>query len=211
MTNQPMSEFEARVALLSKANELRRQEDYQAALTPYLRYIERFGESADLFAAIGNCYFALAAGNAKEDGRNFEEAVLYMEKAVLLAPKNAHLRVELAQYYSLGLVDYETALQEYHQAIDLDPNNIRAFIGAAYLYGVPEEVVALEEAVAWLEQAIQLQPDEPSYHYHLGQLYREAGRPLDAKQEWHKALLCSQPLDPIPARVIEDAFNGIDV
>jgi tetratricopeptide (TPR) repeat protein len=210
MINQPMSEFKARVTLLGQANERRRQENHQTAMTAYLRYIERFGESADLFAMIAKCYFALAASSPNETGRDFKEAVLCMEKAVSLAPKTAHLRVELAQYYSLGLVDYKKALQEYCHAIDLDPNNIKALIGAASLYGVPEEVVTLDEAVAWLEQAIQLQPDEPNYHYRLGQLYKEAGRPLDAKQEWLEALLCSQPLDPIPARIIKDAFESAE-
>jgi tetratricopeptide (TPR) repeat protein len=209
MVNQHMPECESELTLLCMANELRVRQDYQGALTLYLEYIERFGESADLFALIANCHFGLAAGNPNETGRSFEDAVLYMEKAVLLAPDIAQFRIGLAQHYSLGLVDYEKALQEYREAIELDPNNTRALIGAASLDGVPEEVVELDEAVAWLEQAIHLQPDEPSYHYRLGQLYDEAGCPFDAQQEWIKALLCSRPLDSIPARAIGDAVDRI--
>jgi len=72
---------------------------------------------------------------------------------------------------------------------------------------VPEQVVTLEEAINWLERAVQLEPDNPNYHARLGEFYREAGRPLDAMREWIRALLCPRPLDPGYVQMVEEAIG----
>lgn len=200
----PIVEFKTKTRLLGEANELKRRTDYQSALALYLHYIERFGESADLFALVANCYFSLAVTNAVETGQNFERAVLYAERAVSLEPDTHRFHLELAQYYSLGVLEYEKALQEYRNAITLAPNNVDALVGAASLYGVPEQVVELDEAIGWLKQATLLEPDEPNFHYQLGRLYKEAGRFIDAAQEWLEALLSSKPLNTDLSRIMRD-------
>lgn len=192
MTSQHISK--TLVTLLLKANELRRQQNYQAALKLYLRALEQSEESIELLTIIAFCYLALAEP---------QKAVVWMEKAVALAPNNARLHADLAEYHSLGTLDYEQAAREYRKAIELNPNDIRALVGAAALYGVPEEVVTLDEAISWLERATQLKPDDPNYHARLGELYYKAGRLLDAEWEWLRALSCSRPLDPGYAQIIE--------
>jgi tetratricopeptide (TPR) repeat protein len=206
MTNQPVPEARTLASLLVRANELRRQKDYRAALALYLEALERFGENADLLAMIAGCHFSLALHDPHETGQNYRESVAWMEKAIALAPNDARLHANLADYHQLGTLDYEQAAREYRRAMELNPSDVRAIIGTAALYGVPEEVVTLEEAISWLERATQLEPDKPDYRARLGQFYHEAGRVLDAEREWLKALLCPQPLDPGYVQMIEAAL-----
>jgi tetratricopeptide (TPR) repeat protein len=206
MTEQTTSELTTCIALLARANELRCRKDYEAAIALYIRSIKHFGESADLLAVVAGCYFALAGSTADETGRNFKEAILWMKKAVELAPNDARLHADLAQYYALGVPDYEKAVREYRKAIELDPHITQALVGAASLYGVPEEVVTLDEAIGWLERVVQLDPDDPNHHFGLGELYREAGRSSDAEKEWLRAFLRPQPLASRPAQVIESVL-----
>jgi len=196
------------IRLLAKANQLRHQEDYQAAIAVYLEAVNRFGESAELLSTIANCYFALDLGNPPGADENL--AVAWMEKAVALVPDSGPYRANLAQFYALGVLDYETAAQQYRIAIELAPTLTMALAGAASLYGVPENVVSLEEAIGWLERVAQLDPSDPNCHFRLGQLYFEAGRLTEGKTEWLRALTCPQPIRPYHAQTIESILAGSD-
>ncbi len=197
--------------LLVQANELRARRDYQAALAFYLKALEQWGENVELLAAVAYCYFALAAYNPRESGQNYAEAIAWMQKAVALAPDNAWLHANLAQFYQLGILDYEQAAREFRTAVRLAPYDALILFNAASLYGLPESVVLLEEAINWLEHAVQLAPDEPNYHVRLGQLYHEAGRTADAERECLRALLCSQPLDSGAVQTIKRVLNLDDI
>ena len=96
--------------------------------------IERFGAHAHVLATIAHCYTALAYANADESDHYHQEAVVWMEKAVTLAPNDARLHAILAAYYELGINDYEQAAREYRKAIDFNPNDVWALISAASLY-----------------------------------------------------------------------------
>jgi tetratricopeptide (TPR) repeat protein len=129
-----------------------------------------------------------------------------MERAVNVAPLIGRLHARLAEYYSLVNNNYAKAATEYRKAITLTPNDVVALIGATSLYGVPDEVVSLDEAIAWQEHAISLEPDNPNYHVRLAGFYEEGGRALDAVREWTLALLCPQPLEQRSMPKIESAL-----
>jgi Flp pilus assembly protein TadD len=40
-----------------------------------------------------------------------------------------------------------------------------------------------EKALSYLERAVKIEPFNPASHYRLGVLYRQLGRPEDAKRE----------------------------
>jgi tetratricopeptide (TPR) repeat protein len=183
-----------RADALANANDLRLNRDYHGAIAGYMDVVDRFGETADLLAVIASCYITMAARNPGETGQNFSKAVALMEKAVSLAPEEACWVRQLAEYYWLGLTDYEKAAEMYRRAIDLNRLDSGALVGAAALYGVPEGVVGLDEAVTWLEAAVALSPRDAAIRYRLGCLYREAGRATDAWREWIAALMCPEPL-----------------
>jgi tetratricopeptide (TPR) repeat protein len=198
MTHQSSLKTTDVTSLLVQANELRHKQEYEEALALYLEILKRSEGSVGLFSVVAFCHLALS---------NFEEAITWLEKAIGLAPNDDQLHATLAEYCSIGTLNYEQAASEYRKAIELNPNSLRALVGAAALYGVPEEVVTLGETINWLERASELEPDDPNYHFRLGKFYREAGRPLDGVQEWHKALLCTRPLDPGPIRVIKESVG----
>lgn len=206
MSNQSFNEPEEAIRLLTQANEARLQGECESSLALYLQAREQFGENADLLAVIASCYFSLA-GKPTETGRNLNETVSWMERAVALRPDDARLHTMLAEYYSLALLDYERAASEYRNAIELNPTDVSALVGGAALYGVPEEVVRLDEAIIWLERVIQLEPNDPNYHFRLGDFYRLARRQDDAKREWSRALLCPRPLDPGPNNTIKASLG----
>ena len=104
------------VSLLANANQLRHQKSYEAAVALYLHVLEQFGETAELFATIAHCYFALDLGNSDRTGENL--AVTWMKRAVDLMPDSGRYHADLAQFYALGALDYEIAAQEYRRAMN---------------------------------------------------------------------------------------------
>ena len=79
--------------LFEEGNRLYQQEDYQGALTTYLRIREAGYESPSLHYNIGNAYF-----KANELGR----AILHYERARRLAPNDADILANLELARSLG-------------------------------------------------------------------------------------------------------------
>ena len=185
---------------LLEANRLRSAGNHRAALAAYLRILELSGESAHLCAVIADCHFMMAVGHGAAE--HFPEAVNWMERAVALAPGEGRLHAHLGQYYSTAVLDYGRSAAEYREAIRLSPYDHSALVGAAGLYGVPEGVVSLDEAIGWMEWAVQLEPDEAWYHDRLAELYQESGRVTDSKREGIRALLCAWPLDLTHARFV---------
>lgn len=189
------------LAPLIEANELRQQRRYKDAIRVYLQALTRFGENADLLAAVSICQHLLSSEPAGswQDSR---DAIESMTQAIRLEPGRAEFHAQLAQYCSLDLNDYARAAAEYRKAIALNPNDARTLFSAASVYGVPEQVVTVGEAIGWMEDATRLAPGEVLYHARLAWLYHEAGRRADAVHEWTKALLCPRPLE---GGYIEDA------
>jgi tetratricopeptide (TPR) repeat protein len=203
MTNKLSSNTVLSADQLLQANELKRKKEYKEVISLYIKEIERVGENADLYAAIAICFFSLALRNPDETGENHNEAIAWMRKAIALAPDDSRMHAHLGQFYELGTLDYDQAALEYRKAIELSPYDVRILFDATSLYGPPESVVTLDEAINWLERAVRLEPDNPNYHVRLGDLYREAGQLSDAKLEYLRALLCPKPLDTIQTKAIK--------
>lgn len=203
INSEPPSGWRRKAIALIDANSKRQAHDYEGALRHYFAVRDLLGGNAAVSAAIANCYFVIALGDPDETGKNYQEAVDWMRKAVNQAPHDGRLHAILAQYYWVGILDYREAVQEFHRAIVLNPDDIWALSQAASLYGVPDAGVGRDEAIGWLEHAVFLEPDEPTYHVRLAQLYHEANRISDAEREWSRSLLCPRPLDEGSVEVIK--------
>lgn len=211
MTNYTKAHSSKLIELLIQANQLRQKREYRQALKIYHDVIEQFGETADTAQTLAHCYFQLGFYESDDASSIYQLAITWIKKAITLSPTNSRLHVDLGEFHSLGTLEYQEAAQEYKAAIELDPNNVRALVGGAALYGLPEEVVTLNEAIAWLERVVQLEPNDPNYHFRLGTLYHQANHLSGSESEWLKALLCPRPLDTSPAQTIIKLTGGTAV
>lgn len=205
MMKHHVPNFPIVIELLLEANQHRQKRAYKSALEIYYKLIGQLGETDILYQTIAHCYFEI--GLYEDDESSFKDAILWMKKAIDLTPTSSHLHVDLGQFYSLGTLEYKQAADEYRLAIEIDPNNEKALVGGAALYGVPEEVVTLNEAIKWLEKVVSISQNDPNYHFRLGLFYHEAGELTKAEIELLKALLCARPLDSSPAQMIRNAIN----
>lgn len=180
---------------LNEANRLRHDSNFRVALELYIDVASRY-LSAELCAVIAACYYQQGFQNAQETGQSFLEALVWLSKAISLQPQESQFYTLLGEVYSLGLLDYQKARDAYQKAAEINSCDVEARRGASSLYGVPEKVVTLDEAIKWMEEVVHLQPDIPSHHQRLAELYYEAGRKNDAEEAWLHALLCTNVLDP---------------
>ncbi len=197
------------LSILVRANEDRQHGNYQQAIARYEEVITLSGESAAVDSVIAACYYAMAMSEhgTSQDG---DEAIMWLKKALALSPDDASLYARLGEYYWLITYDYKQALQSYYRALELDPCNAKAMLGIAALYGIPEQVVTLEEAIRWMERAVQLSPDDPNLYIRLGNLYLEAGQQSRAREMWLRALSCPKTLAPDMIRAILEHYHSTD-
>jgi Flp pilus assembly protein TadD len=52
-----------------------------------------------------------------------------------------------------------------------------------------------DDALHWMRAALEKAPDNPTYHWHLGAIYLEAGKPAEARASLTKALAISTSFD----------------
>ena len=193
------------LSILLKSNEEKQKKKYREAIDVYKRGLDQLGDHVELLRATAGCYYSLAQHNPKESGENYERAILWIERALRITLDDPTLHAELAEYSWLGILDYDRASKAYRDAIEIDPNYVRALVGGAALFGAPARVVTIDEAIGWLERVVILEPDNPDYHARLGQLYFENGRVSESIEAWLRALTCRRELSAGYSQVIRDA------
>ncbi len=129
---------------------------------------------ADAYYALGELAWTLSARSAPSQapGNNFAPADYLdlatgaFQKALALRPKDATLRLNLADLY-LQAGRGQAALSEAQEAVNLAPENPDAHLalGRAY-FAVGEE----EQAASQFESALKLDPKEGAAYLGLGQL-----------------------------------------
>lgn len=179
-------------ALLIDANQLREKRDFREAIRIYDEILSQVGTSVEMMRISASCYFQ--KGMYEGDENEFQKAISLLREGLRLDPKNDLLHSDLGQIYSLGILDYPMTAQEYREAIGLNSENINALLGGAALYGVPDDVVTVEEAIDWLTRAISLEPNDPNHRFRLGKFFYDSEKWKEAQNEWRNALLCPIPL-----------------
>lgn len=105
----------------------------------------------------------------------YEEAIQHFEKAVEREPSNVRARLYLAtacaQQYIPGVDTPENlqlgekAVGHFRQVLDLDPVNVDAVKGLAYLYF---QMKKLDDAKEYHRRVTNLEPKNPEAHYSIG-------------------------------------------
>jgi len=111
---------------------------------------------------------------------NKEQARQEFEKELGIDPSSAPSEYVLGE---LARQDQQTsfAVEHFERATKLDGEFTDAFIG---LGRTLIEGGRVAEALAPLQTAVKLQPDNPAAHFYLGTAYQRSGRPQDASREF---------------------------
>lgn len=115
-----------------------------------------------------------------------------VDKAILLYSQSLDIEPTAEAFTYRGWArsfrkDFQGAIADCHQAIDLDPEfgNPYNDIGAYYL-----EMGAPEDAIPWLRMALKAKRYENTCfpHYNLGRIHEGRGEPALARAEYQAAL-----------------------
>ena len=123
-----------------------------------------------------------------EEMKDFEKAIQTCAKLIELQPYNAEYHSKMAQYlYLAGEID--AAVEHYQTAITLKPNTKWTSVIAQTLgYIFQENIKDIDAAIASLQTAYNLNPDDMDIYINLGTAFFEKGSYDNALAIYKKAL-----------------------
>ena len=167
----------------------------QIAMQAFQRAKELDPGYATAYAALGETYWAKyqATKEAVWVGLARESC----EKADELNPRSAEAKICLGTV-NLGSGQFERAIGDFQNALEIDPANDAAYLGLAGGY---ERVGNLAAAERTFQQAIQLKPNFYLSHVRLGQFYVRQGRYAEAAEEFQKEIIIIPNSDQAYSRI----------
>jgi eukaryotic-like serine/threonine-protein kinase len=88
------------------------------------------------------------------------------QTALKIDPDLADAHVAMGNYYYHGILDYNSALQEYNNAIKINPNDVEANNGIAF---VLRREGKMHETISYLEKTFKLDPKNYNTIYSIGE------------------------------------------
>ena len=203
-------------AVLARAGEAERRFDAAAALELYLEADRLQPDNPVTLQKIAQQLsdMSLDVATAEQKREQAERALAYAKRAVALAPDNAVNVLSLAVCYgkmavysdTRGKISYSRLVkQEAERAVALDPNydwahhllgrwhyEVAGLGGATRFFvkliygGLPE--ASAEEAIRYLERAVELAPARVPHRLELGFAYLAAGRVEEARESFARGL-----------------------
>ena len=155
------------------AQELSREGNTQGALAQYR-------EAVKLDPHVPGLRFELAeALNLSENQAGQAEVENEYKAALAENPFDAKAEVRLGDI-ALRKPDLEAALKHFNRALELQPNDSEAFLGAGRTL---MQMQRTKEAEVYLKRSVEIEPFTAAAHYRLSQVYRGLGRSADAQKE----------------------------
>src|SRR4051812_43384370 len=142
----------------------------------------------------------------------YEEAISHFKRAVELDPKLLNARLYLATAYAQQYIpgaDTEennrmanSAIDEYKNVLQADPNNVGSVKGIAYLY---LQMKKFDQAKEYYKKAAQIDPKDPETYYSVAVIdWTEAYQPRMEE----RAKLGLKPTDPLKDKKVCEALKG---
>ena len=130
-------------------------------------------------------------GRTKYNENRFEEAVNTFQRALALSPKNVKAEDNLGLSYD-GLGRRQEAEQAYRNAIRWQSELLQQDPGPYLDLGILlVEQNRPQDAIPYLQQAVQISPKDPKAHERLGRAYERMDRLSEAQVELEKAVEAS--------------------
>ncbi|WP_413852619.1 tetratricopeptide repeat protein [Candidatus Ruminimicrobium bovinum] len=166
---------DAREAYLSRARIYESQKDFKSAIKEYEKYIEVYPDNISILIYLGKCYF---------EEKKYKEAEDVLLKAKKIAPNN------LTVYYLLGM-NYEKRGNvnksiDCYEFITKNEKSPAAFARLGYYYAL---ILKFDIAQQKIQQAIDLEPLNPEFHYLAGLNYIDKKDFVSAKKELEESLV----------------------
>jgi serine/threonine protein kinase len=99
---------------------------------------------------------------------NLRRSKVNAQKALLINPDLAEAHVAMGDYFYHGILEYESALQEYKKAISLNPNLVDSYNGIAF---VLRRQGKMRNAIEYLEKTYELDPRDYVTVFSIGETY----------------------------------------
>lgn len=145
--------------------------NYRAASRLLREELNVRGNEAEILWWLAQTEFAVSITEPTTNDESGQEAIFLIKQAISLQPNDARY------YYSLGDMythvvppDYINATSAYRKSLEFAPNFYPALGALAMLYGVPENVISLSEAISFCEKALSINPSK-SLWLTLSRLY----------------------------------------
>jgi eukaryotic-like serine/threonine-protein kinase len=116
---------------------------------------------------------------------NLDKAKLSAEKALQLNPDLPDAHAAMGDYFYHGILDYNSALEQYNEALRISPNNINALNGTAY---VLRRQGKMEETINYLKKTYAINPKDYMIVFSLGETYGLLRKYIDAYPYIDKAI-----------------------
>jgi TolB-like protein/Flp pilus assembly protein TadD len=162
-----------------------RQNELRLAEMMYFKAIELAPNFAQAYAELGSLYSEMYWDRIDPSQQRLDSAKKMIDMAFRLAPDIPESHQSLGWYYYHGLRDYERALEEFFQVMELQPNNALARASVAW---VQRRQGKWDEAIAGLQTVVQLDPLDVWYKYELGVTYLYCRRYHEAVAQFDKVI-----------------------
>jgi tetratricopeptide (TPR) repeat protein len=145
------------------------------------RAVEQYRKAVEIDPKLPGIHRALAVAllNAGRDESTLQEARKQLEVELAVNPADAHSEYQLGEIY-WGKFHREEAMKHFTRAVDLLPNFVDALIALGKSWNSQGQP---GKALASLQKAVQIDPENEVAHYRLAQAYRKLGKNLEAEQE----------------------------
>ncbi len=162
-----------------------KQNEMPLAEMMHLKAIELAPDFAQAYAELGSLYTEMYWDRTDPSQQRLDSAIMFIDKALRLAPNMPEAHQARGWYYYHGLRDYKGALQEFSRVLELQPNNALAIASVAW---VERRQGKWDEATAGLQAVVKLDPLDAWYRYELGITYLYCHRYSDAIAQFDRAI-----------------------
>jgi serine/threonine protein kinase/Tfp pilus assembly protein PilF len=128
--------------------------------------------------------------------RLLDEALAFYTDLIASNPRHSQAYYERAELYK-HTARPQQASDDYHRAIECDPNNAEAHCALGFMMGQEPH----------LRRALELQPTNPVFHVYLARFYEGRTRPKEAAAEFRRAAELFPPGSTRAYRYLARAFQ----
>ena len=165
------------------------QEDYYNTA---LRILDLGKQALDTDPKYASLYASIILSKIYEDdiqGEQKEElkkkALKHINKAIELAPNDVEYTLQLARYYGYAEEDYQTAIETYTKAIEIDPENSYFYSNRAEM---KEKLKDYDGAIKDYQKCLEMDPLDYMIYWSLAEIWRKQNKNYYATEQLQKAI-----------------------